>query len=618
MHGGDIIASVLAAQGTPFLFTLCGGHISPILTGCKARGIRVIDTRHEATAVFAADAVARLSGRPGVAAVTAGPGLTNTITAVKNAQVAQSPVVLLGGAAPTVLKGRGALQDIDQLALIRPHVKWAAAVRRVRDLAPAVERAFHEAQAGVPGPVFVECPIDLLYDEATVRQLYGAAPGGRSLADRALKLYLRFRVGRIFAGAGAAHASAKIAPAAPMPDATTVARVAERMRAAERPVVLVGSQALLDAPGAGELARAIERIGAPVYLSGMARGLLGAQHRLLLRHRRREALRQADFVLLAGVPCDFRLDYGRQIRRGACYVAANRSPRDLRLNRRPTIAAPGDPALFLRGLADALADKPKSGLKDTNARRHEERAGIFQPLKALGLRGFAAQSPSVSGDERAARWGAWLGELRARDDAREAEIAAQAHAPASGVNPLHLCRAVEATHAADAIVVGDGGDFVATASYIVRPGGPLQWLDPGAFGTLGVGAGFALGAKLLYPEREVWALFGDGALGYSLAEFDTFARHGAAVIAVVGNDAGWTQIAREQAEILGDDVGTVLRPTDYHAAAAGLGAAGLALSDPELADEALAEARALAAAGRPVLLNALLGKTEFRKGSISM
>jgi len=127
MHGGDLIASVLVAQGTRFLFTLCGGHISPILVGCKQRGIRVIDTRHEATAVFAADAVARLTGRPGVAAVTAGPGLTNTITAVKNAQIAQSPVVLLGGAAATALKGRGALQDIDQMALLRPHALWAQA-----------------------------------------------------------------------------------------------------------------------------------------------------------------------------------------------------------------------------------------------------------------------------------------------------------------------------------------------------------------------------------------------------------------------------------------------------------------------------------------------------------
>ena len=150
MHGGDWVAEVLRSRGVRFLFTLCGGHISPILTGAKHRGIRVVDVRHEATAVFAADAVARLSGVPGVAAVTAGPGVTNTITAVKNAQLAQSPVVLLGGAAATALQGRGALQDIDQLALFQPHVKRARAVRRLSDLVPALESALDAAQGGVP------------------------------------------------------------------------------------------------------------------------------------------------------------------------------------------------------------------------------------------------------------------------------------------------------------------------------------------------------------------------------------------------------------------------------------------------------------------------------------
>ncbi len=169
MHGGDLLARELAAQGVEHLFTLCGGHISPILAGAKNLGLRVIDVRDEATAVFAADAAARLSGIPGVAAVTAGPGLTNTITAIKNAQLAQSPVVIIGGAAPTILKGKGALQDIDQKALIRPHVKLLLCVKRVRDLAPALRRAFTVAKQGVPGPVFVECPVDLLYDEAVIR-----------------------------------------------------------------------------------------------------------------------------------------------------------------------------------------------------------------------------------------------------------------------------------------------------------------------------------------------------------------------------------------------------------------------------------------------------------------
>src|SRR5229473_1509021 len=159
MTGGDLIADVLKQQGVSWLFTLCGGHISPILVSAKARGIRVVDVRHEANAVFAADAVARLTGVPGA---------TNTVTAVKNAQLAQSPVVVLGGATATLLKGRGSLQDIDQMALMRPHVKWATTVGRVSDLGPTLERAFQTARSGVPGPVFVECPVDLLYDPSLV------------------------------------------------------------------------------------------------------------------------------------------------------------------------------------------------------------------------------------------------------------------------------------------------------------------------------------------------------------------------------------------------------------------------------------------------------------------
>jgi acetolactate synthase-like protein len=574
MHGGDLIASVLQAQGTRFLFTLCGGHISPILVGCKQRGIRVIDTRHEATAVFAADAVARLTGQPGVAAVTAGPGLTNTITAVKNAQIAQSPVVLLGGATATALKGRGALQDIDQMALLRPHVKWAAAARRVAELPELLEQAFRAAQSGVPGPAFLECPIDLLYDEAIVRQLYGAGASGRGLVAQATRLYLRQHVRRLFAGMSKATIGGAIMPSAPEPDRTTIEQVAQRLLRADRPVLLVGSQALLAAQNAAEVARAVERLGIPVYLSGMARGLLGRDHALQMRHQRRAALREADMALLAGVPCDFRLDYGRQISRRACYIAANRSPDDIKLNRRPSIGVLGDAGLFLRQLSDRIPPRE--------------------------------------------RWSTWHTQLRARDQARNDEIARQAHAPSAHINPIQLCRAIEDAIDPSAILIGDGGDFVATASYTVRPRGPLTWLDPGAFGTLGVGAGFALGAKLVHPQAEVWALFGDGALGYSLAEFDTFTRHGIAIIAVVGNDAGWTQIAREQINMLHDDVGTTLAHTDYHRVAEGFGAAGLHVDDPELAPEILQQARQIAASGKPVLVNAILGKTDFRKGSISV
>ncbi|MFQ3664000.1 MAG: thiamine pyrophosphate-dependent enzyme, partial [Chloroflexaceae bacterium] len=217
-----------------------------------------------------------------------------------------------------------------------------------------------------------------------------------------------------------------------------------------------------------------------------------------------------------------------------------------------------------------------------------------------------------------ARWNAWCERLRARDAERDAEIARMAEERGAYLNPLHLCREIEAALPDEAIVIGDGGDFVATAAYIIGPRGPLRWLDPGPFGTLGIGAGFALGAAVARPGAEIWTLFGDGAFGYSLAEFDTFARHGIPLIGVVGNDAGWSQIARDQVALLGDDVGTTLAPSAYHRAVEALGAEGLLLDDPELIADTLAEARARAHAGRPVLINARLDRSEFRKGSLSM
>ncbi len=574
MHGGDMVAEVLKAQGVAFLFTLVGGHISPILVGAKARGIRVVDTRHEVNAVFAADAVARLTGRPGVAAVTAGPGVTNSVTAIKNAQMAQSPVVLLGGAAPTILQGRGALQDIDQMSLMASLVKWSARVGRVKDIIPTVEEAFRQAQSDTPGPVFVELPIDLLYDEATVTSLYGIKGKSKSLAQRATNLYLQRHVKRMFAGASKAKAGPPIVIPPPEPKERQVEKVAEALAKAQRPVILVGSQATLDTPGIPAMVAALERIGAPVYLSGMARGLLGRDHPLQMRHKRREALREADVVILAGVPADFRLDYGRHIGHKATYVSANRSETDLTKNRKPDIAVHGDPGVFLTRLAE-----------------------------------FIPQGE---------RWGEWRAALRRRDDARTTEIGEGAATATEGVNPLSLLRQIDGALADNAIVVADGGDFVGTASYIVRPTGPLAWLDPGAFGTLGVGAGFALGAKLVHPEAEVWILYGDGSAGYSLSEFDTFVRHGIPVIAVVGNDAAWMQIAREQVEILGDDVATVLAPTNYHCVVEGFGAAGIRIDAPAGIPAALAQAKAMAASGQPVLVNAILGRTDFRKGSISM
>ena len=577
MNGGDIIARVLRAHGVEFLFTLCGGHISPILKGAKDLGIRVVDVRHEATSVFAADAVARLTGIPGVAAVTAGPGVTNTITAVKNAQLAQSPVVILGGATATMLQGRGALQDIDQLALFKPHVKWATAVKRVCDLAPALQRAFEIAQRGVPGPVFVECPLDVLYDETMIREWYdGATPKGNALGARIVRAYMNHHAKRLFAGMDKLDTDTVADIAAQSPSRGAVSRAVRQLEKAERPLLVVGSQALVTPQQAAEVANAVEKLGVPVYLSGMARGLMGAAHPLHRRHQRRKALKEADMVLLAGVPSDFRLDYGRHVRRSACLVSANRSKIDLQRNRKPDIGALADAGLFLRALADAVPN----------------------------------------GTSR--RWQDWQLSLETRDAEREGEIDATAAKSGDHVNPVKLCRAIDQQLPDNSIIVADGGDFVGTASYIVKPRQRLSWLDPGAFGTLGCGAGFALGASLCRPDDEVWILFGDGSVGYALAEFDTFARHNVPVIAVVGNDAGWTQIARDQVKILDDDVGTVLDRSNYHEVAAALGGQGILLQQAEQVGSSLGQTRQATASGKPVLLNVWLDKTDFREGSLSV
>ncbi len=577
-HGGDIIARFLEERQIPFLFTLCGGHISPILTAARGRGLRVVDMRHEANAVFAADAVARLTGSPGVAAVTAGPGVTNTVTALKNAALAQSPVVVFGGAAATVLKGRGSLQDIEQLSLLGSVVKQAFTMKRNCDIPAVLADAFEAATTGVPGPVFVECPIDLLYPESLVRDWYGhRSTSGESggFRQRMLQFYLSRHVDRMFACSFDEMPAHPWAPESTQVEADMLAAAADLLDQSPRPVLVLGSQAVLAPSRLGDLAAGLKRIGAPVYLTGMARGLMGPNHPLQMRHHRKQALREADTVLVAGMPCDFRLDYGRAISRHATLIGVNRSRRDLKLNRSPRLAIRADPGQFLVELAARTAT----------------------PMP-----------------ERQA----WIDTLRERETVREIEIATQAEDATDGINPLHFLQTLDRFLDQRAILVADGGDFVASAAYTLRPRSPLSWLDPGVFGTLGVGAGFAAGAKLCRPDGEVWLLYGDGSAGYSLVEFDTFVRHGLPVIAVVGNDAGWTQIARDQVVHLEDDVATVLAPTDYQAVAAGFGARGFKLERPEDIPAVLTAARETAAAGQPVLINVLIGKTDFRQGSISM
>lgn len=585
-HGGELVAETLKAHGVKFVFTLVGGHISPILVGCEKLGIKVVDTRHEVTTVFAADAVARLSGVPGVAVVTAGPGLTNTVTAVKNAQMAESPLLLMGGAAAALLKGRGALQDIDQMALFRPICKYCATITCVRDIVPTLRKALHIAQSGVPGPVFVEFPIDTLYPYPTVAKefLKGNDKKKTSLSARIVAWYLEHYVNKVFAGAfDKKFNTAPIAPKIPKASGSQISEAVAILSKAKNPVILLGSQATLPPTKSEDLQKALLALGIPCFLGGMCRGLLGKESPIQAKQRRKEALQEADVIVLAGSVCDFRLDYGRSFNRRAKIIAINRDPVSLTKNSdmfwKPTLAIVADPGSFMVAISNVL-------------------------------------SSSYKCDQT------WVSKLVGRDKDKDTENRKKAKEPAAEkLNPLAVLFQFDDALDDNTILVADGGDFVGTAAYIVRPRGPLRWLDPGAFGTLGVGGGFALGAKLVRPDADVWVIYGDGSLGYSIAEYDTFARHNTPILSLVGNDAGWTQIAREQVPMFNTNVACGLEYTDYHVVADGYGGKGYLVKSLEDLEKSMKEGLAISrskTSAKPVLLNVLIGKTNFREGSISV
>ena len=590
-HGGNLVAETLKAHGVKFIFTLVGGHVSPVLVGCEKLGIRVIDTRHEVTTVFAADAVARLSGGVGVACVTAGPGVTNTITAVKNAQMAESPILILGGAAATIQKGRGALQDIDQLVLFKPLCKYVATVTRVRDIIPVLRKAIQVAQSDTPGPVFVELPIDTLYPLHILEKEIVPKRPPKTLMQKITAFYLRAHVTRLFAGAWDPQDNTPLPVSRPFATRSEVAKVAGLIKNAKKPLILVGSQVVLPPVEAEQTKLNLEKLGIPCYLGGMARGLLGRNSDIHIRQRRRDALKEADVVILAGAICDFRLQYGQALSTKSKIVVVNRSSKNLYLNARtfwkPTIALEADPGFFIQQLS-----------------------------KALG--GYSCDPT-------------WPRELKSRDEEKETANSLKADEDISSgdsrklLNPLKVLEIAEEVMSNDSIIIADGGDFVGSAAYILRPRGPLTWLDPGPFGTLGVGGGFALGAKLCRPESEVWIVYGDGSLGFSVAEFDTLSRHKLPVIALVGNDACWTQIAREQVPMFQSSVACMLSYSKYEEVARGYGGVGYCVDgegeggDEERIRGTLEEAKERASSGEsPVLVNCLIGKTNFRDGSISV
>jgi thiamine pyrophosphate-dependent acetolactate synthase large subunit-like protein len=349
-------------------------------------------------------------------------------------------------------------------------------------------------------------------------------------------------------------------------------------------MLLLGSQTMLRPELTDQLISAISYLRIPVWLQGMCRGLMWKNSSLYIRSNRASAFAKTDCLIVCGVPFDFRSQYGLSVPFRTYVASINRNKADLKLNSdlklwmSPSLSVHGDPCEFMI----ALAQQAKQQNLDIK------------------------------------QWEQWGLKLRLSDDKKDEANKVQAQLKTSSfINPLRLCFEIDKVLGDNSVLIGDGGDFVATASYIIRPRGPLRWLDPGVFGTLGVGAGFAMAAKLLNPNSEVWIIWGDGACGFSLIELDTFRRHKIPVIAVIGNDACWTQIHRDQITSLQDDVGCVLEYTHYDQVAQALGCEGFMIDSDSQIEPVLAKAKELYAQGKSVVINAKIGKTDFREGSLS-
>lgn len=525
MDGGHIVAQELKDRGVEVVFTLCGGHVAPIYDGAIERGIRVIDVRHEQAAAMAADGWARVTGKPGVAVVTAGPGVANAVTGIANAWKADSPTVILGGMAEFTRFDQGPLQDMHHVDMVRPITKWSRGVYQTRRLGEYVRTAFREAASPPTGPAFLEIPWDILYD--------GAEPDTR--------------------GGGPV--------AAPPPDPRALDEAARMLASAERPVVLAGS-GIRWAAAEAALARFADAFGAPVYLNGLARGALPPAHPRFFALSRGSAVREADVLLNLGAPWDFRLGFGDDVPAGCKVVHADPAPSRVGATRGADVALAGDIAASLDGLAVRLAGKgnAKAWLSRLLEEEQRKRAGMKDGLES-------AQKP---------------------------------------VHSMRLAKEVAAFVDRDTIVIGDGGNIVANGAKVIPAPAPGSWMDPGPFGTLGVGLPFALAAKLAKPEKKVLVYMGDGSFGLNGFEIDTLVRYDLPVVVVVGNDGAWTQIRDPQVAMFGEDraVATKLAwGTRYDKVAEALGGKGWLVDDPRDVHGAI---EAAFACGKPAVVNVLV------------
>lgn len=532
-HAGVLGLAAVRAHGVEAMFTLSGAHVFPFYDAAvrTTPPMPIVDTRHEQSAVFAAEATAKLTRRPGFAVVTAGPGVTNAITPVAQAQASGAALLVVGGRAPSGRWGTGALQEMDHPPLLAPVTKLATTAQTPASVPQILDEALRVASMPHRGPVFVDVPMDVLYSEGE------AAP-----------------------------------PAAPLPTVlepaeSDIEAVADLLRAAARPVLVLGSDVWLD--GADEAARLLAELAhVPVIPNGQGRGILPPGHPLLVPRARGTAFGEADLVVVIGTPLDFRLQYGvfggRDGRPAAAVVHVTDAPGALAAHAELAGSAAGDLRVILEGLHDALLDAETS-----------------EGRQAWAGRLRAAHQAAIEGDA----------ELLAADSG-------------DGLHPASVYAALAETMTPRTIVIGDGGDFVSWAGRLLQPATPGRWLDPGPFGALGAGLGAAIGAKVAFPDDPVVLLLGDGAAGFSLAEVDTLVRHRLPVTVIVGNNGMWGLEKYPMRFLYGYDVAADLdRDSRYDVAAQAFGAAGETVRDPAGLAAALTAARDRDV---PTVINALL------------
>jgi acetolactate synthase-1/2/3 large subunit len=531
------VARRLRAQGVRKLFTLSGGHLFPIYDGCRAEGIEIVDVRHEQTAAFAAEGWAKVTRKVGVCALTAGPGVTNGMSAIAGAQANHSPIVVLGGRAPQARWGQGSLQEIDHVPFVAPLCKLAKTTGSTAEIPGLVEEAFRAALAPHGGPAFVDVPLDHVFGEAEEPE--GQGDGG----------------GKERRSSGARGAPAEAVEAA-----------AQLLGKAQRPVAMAGTD-LYWGHGETALRELVQAVGMPVFLNGLERGCVAADQELCFSRTRGRALREADVALVIGTPMDFRLGFGAVFGEETQIVVID-------------VAEPSRP--HPRAAAVELYGRLTPTLDDLRTALGAQRVG------GAGSKG-------------------WVAHLRAAEtELREAERAELEDGRAP-LHPMRVYGELRQVLERDAIVIGDGGDFVSYAGRVIDSYEPGCWLDPGPYGCLGTGPGYALAAKLARPARQVVLLLGDGALGFAGMELDTLARHGVAVVAVVGNNGIWGLEKHPMELLYGYSVAADLRPgTRYDLVAQALGCEGELVERPEQLRGALE--RALTG-GNPALVNVLTDPT---------